>query len=327
MPTSYVQLYNKFMVRLERELSISRHTNTVSKIMQQILRLRPLVTYNGDITCRKRFSDFEWLRDTKAIEKRAMAISGTDETLCAYYNSIINVLNQSEQYKQTYDEYIVIRNEVQKRINTFRLSHSKSKRQAESSTTREEIERVRTKLETTANILKTKHTLSGKEFVEIQNHMIVCLYTMIPPLRQDFVKMDVVRCIEDTDTSSNFFVVGTKQIILNDYKTYSFYGQKIMDVPEDLVEVIMSTLRYRTDFNLKRFPLLVNTKGKRLCASLLVSNLKKCFGHPMGPTAFRIFHNTETFGGLVKALIDPERAKIASSMCHNTSEQLAYVRF
>ena len=327
-PPTYIQLYNKFMLRLERELSVSRHTNTVRKIMLQILRLRPLVTYKGDITCRKRFIDFEWLRDIKAIQKRISAISGTDETLAGYYRAIIIVLTDREQYKQTYDEYVTLRNDVRKHIDTARNSHTKSKRQTESSTTREEIERVRADLQRKATILKTKDTLTGKDYAEIQNHMVVCMYTMMPPLRQDFVKMDVVNCLDDAaDESTNFFVTDTKQIILNDYKTYSTYGQKILDVPEDLVEIIISTLRYRTDIGLARFPLLVNTKGERLSASLVSMNLKKCFGHPMGPTAFRIFHNTEAFGDLVKALADPERAKIANAMCHGTTQQLEYVRF
>jgi hypothetical protein len=286
-----------------------------------------MVTYKGDITCRKRFSDFEWLRDTKAIQKRVEEISGADETLSSYYNAIVVVLSEREGYKETYDHYASLRDQVRIRIDAARNSHVKTKRQIESTTTREEIERVRAELAVKANILKTKHTLDSKEYGMIQDHMIVCLYTMMPPLRQDFVKMDVVNRLEDADTSTNFFVTGTKQIILNDYKTYTKYGQKILDVPEDLLEIMMSTLRFREDFSVPRFPFLINTNGKRLSAVLLNVNLKKHFGHPMGPTAFRIFHNTETFGDLVKALTCPEREKIASAMCHGTTEQLAYVRF
>jgi hypothetical protein len=82
-----------------------------------------------------------------------------------------------------------------------------------------------------------------------EDHLIVSLYTLLPPLRNDFVKMKIVDEIP-TDASGNYLIVGpkTSQIVLNEFKTSRKYGTQIIDVPSKLNLIIKKYLKnYPTD--------------------------------------------------------------------------------
>jgi hypothetical protein len=77
-----------------------------------------------------------------------------------------------------------------------------------------------------------------------EDHLIVSLYTLLPPLRNDFAKMKVVNELPE-DASGNYLVVGpkTSQIVLNEFKTSRKYGTQTIAVPAKLHAIIKKYLK------------------------------------------------------------------------------------
>ena len=101
-----------------------------------------------------------------------------------------------------------------------------------------------------------------KQLFTIQKFMVASLYTLIPPIRCDYINMSIIKNIEEDDGQHNFLLINTesnKYFILNDFKTKSTYGKQKIPIPEDLNKVINFWLKYNnTGF------FLINTKYKPL---------------------------------------------------------------
>ena len=70
----------------------------------------------------------------------------------------------------------------------------------------------------------------------IQQHLLLKLYTEIPPLRNDYAMMKVYHYKEVEN--ENCINLKKKQIILNNYKTSKTYGEKHIDIPDELIPLI-----------------------------------------------------------------------------------------
>lgn len=78
--------------------------------------------------------------------------------------------------------------------------------------------------------------LTDKEKDIVQQHLLLVLYTEIPPLRNDYAMMKVYHSKEVKD--ENCINLKAKKIILNDYKTAKTYGEKQIDIPNILIPLI-----------------------------------------------------------------------------------------
>lgn len=78
------------------------------------------------------------------------------------------------------------------------------------------------------------------DFIAYQDWVILCLYTMLPPLRADFSPMRVYEELPPTDTKGNFVVLGYKYngIVLQEYKTAGVYGRQEIEIPDELLTVL-----------------------------------------------------------------------------------------
>jgi integrase len=71
-----------------------------------------------------------------------------------------------------------------------------------------------------------------------QDYLIICLYTLMPPLRLDFAEMLIVEQ-EPTEHGSNYLVWNDKPyFLLTNYKTYHHYGAQRTTLPPALLDVI-----------------------------------------------------------------------------------------
>jgi hypothetical protein len=77
-----------------------------------------------------------------------------------------------------------------------------------------------------------------------EDHLIVSLYTLLPPLRNDFAKMKVVSELPE-NPSGNYLVLSpkTSQIVLTEFKTARKYGTQTIDVPAKLNVIIKKYLK------------------------------------------------------------------------------------
>ena len=84
---------------------------------------------------------------------------------------------------------------------------------------------------------------AAHDLMSWQDYVLLCCYTFIPPLRNDFAGMEIVY-EEPTDTSHNYLLVLPTGLtfILNQYKTASRYGTKLITVQPDLEAVLRDWL-------------------------------------------------------------------------------------
>lgn len=80
-----------------------------------------------------------------------------------------------------------------------------------------------------------------------QKYMVVNLYYLIPPLRNDFIGCEVYdNPIWLPDTNKNYIYLNTGELVLNRYKTSKKYGKNnITKLPEELVKIVRNWIEIR----------------------------------------------------------------------------------
>ena len=92
------------------------------------------------------------------------------------------------------------------------------------------------------DVLEVRRKLeeAAHDLFSFQEYLLVCLYTMVPPIRLDYAYMKVVEGLP-TDTSGNYLAILPRnqyKFILNEYKTARAYGQTTWDAPPCLAKVL-----------------------------------------------------------------------------------------
>jgi integrase len=85
-----------------------------------------------------------------------------------------------------------------------------------------------------------KIRLAAHDPQTFQEYLIICLYTMMRPIRLDYAEMKIVS-EEPAEHGSNYLVwplVGKPYIFLTDYKTYKKWGAQRTTLPPALCDVI-----------------------------------------------------------------------------------------
>lgn len=164
------------------------------------------------------------------------------------------------------------------------------------------------------DVLNVKQTLKhlyehAPTHDNLQNYLILCLYTDIPPLRLVYASVDY----EDKG-DNNYVDVDKKHLILRQYKTKSKYGIKTYELSDDIISLIKQKQQYGYDY-------------------LLVNGLKKMSNVNLNRTLNRLFKehlNKDKNVGvnmLRKAFInhhfkyDENKSKIAHMMNHSPGMQ------
>jgi len=86
-----------------------------------------------------------------------------------------------------------------------------------------------------------------RDAVEIpKHHLILCLYTMIPPRRlSDIMHLKISRKGENIDEKYNYYIIDKKKFIWNNYKTAKTYKQQNENCPLKLHKIIMNYIKLR----------------------------------------------------------------------------------
>lgn len=159
---------------------------------------------------------------------------------------------------------------------------------------------------------------------EILSHLILSLYTYVPPRRNmDYQNLYVVKKWNDKmDKERNYYDMATHKLIFNKYKTSKAHGQQEIDVPEPLREVIASFIAIHPDKKKPEYRLLVLQDGTPLASINSITRiLNKTFGKQIGSSMLRHIYLSDKY----KMDID-EMKKDADAMGHNLSTQRDYIK-
>ena len=148
----------------------------------------------------------------------------------------------------------------------------KNEKQKENWMTSEEIQTIYNDLETRTKPLFKKKDLNNKEILQIQDFVILSLFTLIPPRRiMDYIEMK----INNIDTNKDNFIKGNN-LVFNTYKTSKQKGQQKLQIPKELKSILTKYIKL---INNKTDHLLFNNKFQQLSTPNMTLKLNKIFGN------------------------------------------------
>lgn len=128
----------------------------------------------------------------------------------------------------------------------------------------------------------TESKTSSENIDLFQQYLILNLYSLLPPIRNDYAGETLVLKDETenkTNSTKNRIILNDKQFILCSYKTSSSYGSKVIDIPNELIEIIKNWITLRENLGLSTKYLLIKLTNPKECMSknMLTKTLNKIF--------------------------------------------------
>ena len=177
-----------------------------------------------------------------------------------------------------------------------------------------------------SDIVKKRQELANTKYAS-KEHLILALYTYIPPLRQDFgfvkILFDKPPLIQE---KGNYIVLSKTAnkpsfLVLNDYKTTKTFPQYRKDLPKPLVDIIIKSL----EMNPREY-LFVNSEGlpfknKKRYGENINRTLLSIFGVPLTPSLIR---HSETIFERTLNLSPAQEEQMAKDMRHSLTVHNRY---
>ena len=215
----------------------------------------------------------------------------------------------TQEHLPDYLKYLSYFNGVKANIQTFYNTNQPTERQREG-------------LIPWCDVIKKRDELSTTEYGS-RRHLLLSMYSYIPPLRQDF---NEVRIYGRTpkNAEGNYIVINrqTRKLFLNEYKTATHYGKYEIDLPVELVKVIEASIKKTpreylfTDLN----------EGKPYSSSSFTwfSNhtLKEVLDNRK--VSVSMLRHSYISGQDYNKLSEADKQTIARQMCHSVHEQSMY---
>jgi hypothetical protein len=277
------------------------------------------------------FNNLSFLKDTTAIEDQLKDYSdNTKKTFLSGITSVLSLYKDKPTYKKTYEFYynkMIDKAEEMKETNV----NDKTDKQADNWLSWEEVQGVKGLLREMALEFSTSKVLTPHQYEVLLAYVILCLYTEIPPRRnQDYMDMFVVNDVKN-DENKNYLDWSNKKFIFNHYKTAKKYGQQTINIESPaLVEAITLYLKHHPlnpSPNLKKLPkntefkFLVYSDGSGLTAVNSITRiLNKIFGGKnIGSSMLRHIYLSSKYD-------IEEMKKDAEDMGHSLEQQKEYMK-
>jgi integrase len=240
-----------------------------------------------------------------------------------YVTAILAVFRQTpglmHKYSNLYKQWVDIQRELRKPINEKYMENKPDIRQLEAYVSFEKLESTRDKLP------------EGDA-----TRLLLSIYTMIPPARSDYDAIKIYTSDSDKekntnstndDTLINYMILPSSgknaKIVLQKYKTHKQYGDQTINLPNELVKEIQSSL----DKNPREYLFVSAQNGKPFNNPNSFNRwanreLKKLFNKKnISLTTLRhIYISNQDFKGKTRG----ERNKLAQKMMHSVDTQDKY---
>ena len=148
--------------------------------------------------------------------------------------------------------------------------------------------------------INLKNDLEYFEKEEIQDFIIFCIYTMLPPCRNDLCNMLVVNEYrEDLDSDFNYLINSVDGYFMcyKNYKTVGLYNTCYFKIKNfNLIKVLDKYLPYCGDGNY----LIISSKGKPFSKSSMSQRICRIFSNVGGCTELRKWYLSNQFQQLFK---------------------------
>lgn len=196
-----------------------------------------------------------------------------------------------------------------KEYNKEEAKQTKTNAQKENWVEKDDLDKIIKVLKHNASLLYKKETLSNTDLQEIQNYIILTLFSgeFIPPRRsKDYVNFKIKNVNKEND---NFMT--KNEFIFNSYKTAKTYGQQKVVIPKELKAILNKWIKVNpTDY------LLFDSSLKPLSNVKLNQRLNKLFGKKAGVNMLRKSYLSSKYKPLIemKKQLEDDMSKMASSL-------------
>lgn len=299
---------------LKAKLTATRLPITVGQYIQ---RLRVL---NGD----KPLTSMKFLLDFPKISSTIDSMEKAFSTKTSYLTAICAVLSMYPKYNVLYKKYVEKTMVNVKQMKGETDTNEKNDKQKESIVPLADIIKLREELH---DAFHKSKKIDAKVWVAYTGHLLLSLYTMIPPRRnRDYSQMVIVAKEPSTiDKTKNYYVIDKQEFIFSNYKTASVYGEQRIKIPADLQRVLTEYVEtYKQVFPDQKgeMPLLVHFDGSPVHAVNGITRiLNKVIGKKIGSSALRHIYLSDKFGDTLK-----EMKVVASEMSHDLNTQKEYIK-
>jgi flagellar motility protein MotE (MotC chaperone) len=205
-----------------KDTSINVYMNNIKKLFKEL--------FSSTIIDISKFRNFEkiskYIDFIKNISSRK-----------TMYTSVIVLLKSSCRFpKKIIKKYSEKLTNVAYQQNNFYMENKKSEKENNNWVSKEEIDTILNKLkEKKENNLLTHRQ---KLFLE-QQYILLRLYTCIPPVRNDYIFTKIFTTKNGKSENENYINLYEKKFILQKYKTFKFYGKKVVDLDDSLISDII----------------------------------------------------------------------------------------
>lgn len=166
---------------------------------------------------------------------------------------------------------------------------------------------------------------SRENYDKLLNHMILSLYTLIPPRRNmDYFDMEIIKTPNEIEPGKNYLLWGRKQkqFVFQAYKTARKYGKQVEPIPDDLEMVITNYLKHREKIALTSKKFLTKYGDLEIeNSNEITRRLNNILGKNVAASMLRHIYLTEKLGDTVSKM-----EEMAADMGHSVSQQREYIK-
>ena len=304
-----------FMTELEQQLVTHRgvSASTASNYVRQLA-----------ILAGKPFRTLAFLKDYDPIVKKISEYAdSTKATVLAAIVSALTLYKDKPTYSGAYNFYYD-RMMAQVNANRQKDTSMKSVKQQDNWLTWEEVLKKRGELAKVADEAGKAKVLSPAQWLGALTHLLLSLYTMLPPRRNlDYQEMVVVKkWKDDLPADVNYYDIAGQRFIFNKYKTSKTYGRQEVSIKEnpELKSILSNYLKIHPRRKEAVFRLLVSPEGGSLdSANAITRLLNKAFGKKVGSSMLRHIYLSSKYN-------ISEMKKDASEMAHSMDQQRGYLK-
>ena len=238
-------------------------------------------------------TDFKFLKDKISIQSKL-----EEQPLNTRRSSVIAIVSAVKDKDADLHGYFTQLMDTLNKEATEVTRGTKSEKQKENWLTLEELNKILEAQERLIVGLKKKKKINEDQYEDLLSHLVLSLYTKMPPRRStDYTAMVVGEPTEDKD--KNYFNNG--HFYFNNYKTKKTYQQQVVQISKDMIDLLKLYLKFKPK---EPTNLLVSASGTPLTEKTLRQMLHKATGKEISTQMLRNIYVTDKISPMVETMND-----------------------
>jgi integrase len=307
------KLYDDFKAKDLSDSSISLYLRTLEKLNDN----QPL-------------KNLKFLDNVEEISKKLLPYK--QNTVRNYLISCVSVLSLDKSTKKKeklYNDYFTLMMNKNKELKAQEQKNEKSETQTKNWMDWSEVLKTYDNLKNQVDTFKTKSKITDKQYKVLLEFIVLSLYVLNPPRRNEYRNMFVVN--KDTgnlSTANNYIILDSGKMVFNQFKTSKKEGSMSEDIPPELMENIKVYLKFHPELKGKKLkaqqqiPFLVYDDGKPLDKINSITRvLNGLFKKNVGSSMLRHSYLSSKYGNVRQEMADDAKA-----MSHSVDTAQTYIK-